>query len=44
MISLVSLCPAVFMGNLPLKIEFFEYVPIQCRSIFEYQKCAYLYH
>jgi hypothetical protein len=44
MISLVSLYPAVFLGNLPLKMEFFEHVPIQSRSIYEYQKYAYLYH
>jgi hypothetical protein len=44
MLSLVSLCPAVFLGNLPLKMEFFEHVPIQSRSTFEYQKCAQLYH
>jgi hypothetical protein len=24
MLSLVSLCPAVFLGDLPLKMEFFE--------------------
>jgi hypothetical protein len=40
MISLVSLCSAVFLGNLPLKMEFFKHVPIQSRSNFEYQKCA----
>jgi hypothetical protein len=44
MLSLVSLCPAVFLGNLSLKMEFFEHVPIQFRSTFEYQKCAYLCH
>jgi hypothetical protein len=40
MLSLVSLCPAVFLGNLFLKLELFEHVPIQSRSTFEYQKCA----
>jgi hypothetical protein len=40
MLSLVSLCPAVFLGNLPLKMEFFEHVLIQSRATFEYQKCA----
>jgi hypothetical protein len=40
MLSLVSLCPAVFWGDFPLKREFFEHVPIQTRSTFEYQKCA----
>jgi hypothetical protein len=44
MISLVDLYPAVFLGNLPLKMEFFEHVPIQSISTFEYQKCAHLYH
>jgi hypothetical protein len=40
MISLVSLCPAVFLGNLSRKMEFFEHDPIQSRSTVEYQKCA----
>jgi hypothetical protein len=40
MLSLVGLCPAVFLGKLPLKMEFFERVLIQSRSTFEYQKCA----
>jgi hypothetical protein len=38
MLSLVSLCPAVFLGDLPRKMEFFEHVPIQSRSTFDYQK------
>jgi hypothetical protein len=40
MLSLVSLCPAIFLGDLPLKMEFFEHVPIQPRSTLEYHKCA----
>jgi hypothetical protein len=44
MLSLVSLYPAVFLGNLALKMEFLEHVPIQSRSTLEYHKCAYLYH
>jgi hypothetical protein len=40
MLSLVSLRPAVFQGNLPLKNEFFEHAPIQSGSTFEYQKGA----
>jgi hypothetical protein len=43
MISLVSLCPAVFLGNRPLKMEFFKHVPIHPISTFEYQKFAFLY-
>jgi hypothetical protein len=27
MLSLVSLCPTVFLGDLPRKMEFFEHVP-----------------
>jgi hypothetical protein len=38
MLSLVSLCPAVFLGDLPRKMEFFVHVPIQSRSTFDYQK------
>jgi hypothetical protein len=37
MLSLVSLCPVVFLGDLFLKLELFEHVPIQSRSTFEYQ-------
>jgi hypothetical protein len=37
MLSLVSLCPAVFLGDLPQKMEFFEHVPVQSRSTFEYR-------
>jgi hypothetical protein len=44
MLILVSLCPAVFLGDPSLKMEFFEHVPIQYRSTLEYKKCAYLYH
>jgi hypothetical protein len=40
MLSLVSLCPAAFLGDLPLKMEFFEHAPIQSRSTFKYQMCA----
>jgi hypothetical protein len=40
MLRLVSLYSAVFQGNLPLKMQFFEHVLIQSRSTFEYQKCA----
>jgi hypothetical protein len=40
MLGLVRLCPAVFLGNLPLKMESFEHAPIQSRSTFEYQKGA----
>jgi hypothetical protein len=35
MLSLVSLCPAVFLGDLPLKMEFFKHAPIQSGSTFE---------
>jgi hypothetical protein len=44
MLSSVSLYPTVFLGNLSLKMEFFEHAPIQSSSTLEYQKCAYLYH
>jgi hypothetical protein len=37
MLSLVSLCPAVFLGDPSLKMQFFKYVPIPSRSTFEYQ-------
>jgi hypothetical protein len=37
MLSLVSLCPAVFLGDLPLKMEFSDHVPIQYSSTIEYQ-------
>jgi hypothetical protein len=37
-LSLVSLCPAVFLGNLPLKMEFFEHAPIQYRSTLNTKK------
>jgi hypothetical protein len=40
MLSLVSLCPAVFLGDPSLKMELFKHVPIQSRSNFESQKCA----
>jgi hypothetical protein len=36
--SLVNLCPAVFLRDLPRKMEFFEHAPIQYRATFEYQK------
>jgi hypothetical protein len=38
MLSLVSLCPAAFLGDLPRKMEFFEHVPIQSRATFEYKR------
>jgi hypothetical protein len=38
MLSLVSLYPAVFLGDLPWKMELFEHAPIQSRATFEYQK------
>jgi hypothetical protein len=38
MLSVVSLCSAVFQVNLPLKMQFFEHATIQSRSTFEYQK------
>jgi hypothetical protein len=38
MLSLVSLCLAIFLGDRPLKMEIFEHTPIQSRSTFEYQK------
>jgi hypothetical protein len=38
MLSLVSLCPADFLGDLPRKMEFFDRVSIQSRSTLEYQK------
>jgi hypothetical protein len=38
MLSLVSLCPAAFLGDLPRKMEFFVHAPIQSRVTFEYQK------
>jgi hypothetical protein len=41
MLSLVSLCPAVFWGNFPRKMESFEHAPIQSRSTFEYQKMSH---
>jgi hypothetical protein len=40
MLSLVSLCSAVFQSSIPLLMNFFDYIPIQPRSPFEYQKCA----
>jgi hypothetical protein len=42
MLSLVSLCSAVFQNRTPLQMKFFEHVPIQYRSTLEYQKCAQL--
>jgi hypothetical protein len=42
MLSLASLCSAVFQNSpLPQK-EFFDHVPIQSSPTIEYQKCAYL--
>jgi hypothetical protein len=31
MLSLVSLCLAIFLGDRPLKMEIFEHTPIQSR-------------
>jgi hypothetical protein len=44
MLSLVSLCSAVFQSSIPLQMKFFEHIPIQSRSTFEYQKCVQLCH
>jgi hypothetical protein len=38
MLSLASLYPAVFLGDLPRKMEFFDHVLIQSRSTFESPK------
>jgi hypothetical protein len=38
MLSLVSLCSAVFQNSTPLQMKFFEHATIQSRSTFEYQK------
>jgi hypothetical protein len=44
MLSLMSLCSAVFQNSIPLQMEIFEHVPVQSRPTFEYQKGVSKYH